>query len=195
MTSAAYDLSNVPRQPYFDLIHFPVHYKAICSLVLFVLWSNTAFADSFPHFSRMDLKGERFLTADIFGDDVPVANRGAMVLIAFNVACHACIHEIPEIKKLRQAVAGKPIDFVYININVNDNEDDLREFAKEYKLDFPIVLDDDHSGFDALVAKLKFRRSFPVTFVVDRAGDIVGKPFVGETPLAELRNAVDQTVR
>jgi peroxiredoxin len=66
--------------------------------------------------------------------------RGAPVLVNFWASwCTPCRQEMPEI--VRAYDARKDDGLVVVAINLQENNDQVREFADEYGMDFPVVID------------------------------------------------------
>ncbi len=74
---------------------------------------------------------------------------------------------MPSLEKLKQDFSGKP--FEILNINVQEDREDVRDFMKKYGYTFTVVLDE-----DAYVSYRYRVRSHPMKFLIDPSGKIVG---------------------
>lgn len=89
-----------------------------------------------------------------------------MVLINFWATwCEPCREEMPSIRKLRDALAGKP--FAVLAVNLAEPEARIQRFMQQTPLDFPVLLDRDTN-----VAKAWKARILPATFIVGPDGTI-----------------------
>ncbi len=79
---------------------------------------------------------------------------------------------MPTKEKLYQEF--KENDLVILAISFKEPGDLVRDFQKEFKLSFPVLLDPDGKAAE----KYNFR-GHPVTFLIDRKGLLVGK-VIGE---------------
>ena len=80
--------------------------------------------------------------------------------------CGPCVEEIPALNRLRERMRGKP--FELISINYAEKPQQVRDFLKLVKVDFPVLLDEDGSysaKWNVLV--------YPATFVIATDGRIV----------------------
>jgi thiol-disulfide isomerase/thioredoxin len=95
--------------------------------------------------------------------------RGKIVFINFwTTWCLACVIEMPSMEKLHQKFKDK--DFVMVAINLQESAARVKQFYKEHKLTFLILLDitgDFGAGLGIY--------SIPTTFILDKNGRIIGK--------------------
>ena len=84
--------------------------------------------------------------------------------------CGPCRTEIPELIKLRQRYAGKGLEV--LGIGIEDKVDAVRDFAKAYEMDYPVLLARD-KGLDLMKTLGNSRMGLPFTIAIDRAGKIV----------------------
>jgi len=80
-----------------------------------------------------------FALLNVDGDVVRLSDfRGKVVLVNFWATwCTPCRKEFPELVK----TDAEADDVVIIGINLQENQDQVREFADEYGADFPILMD------------------------------------------------------
>ncbi|MGC3968347.1 MAG: redoxin domain-containing protein [Pirellulales bacterium] len=91
------------------------------------------------------------------------------VVVAFlGVDCPLARLYAPRLKDLAERFAGRRVRFLGVDPNEHDSLDEVAEFRREFRLQFPIVRDVEHR----LVAEFDADRT-PQVFVVDRAGRIV----------------------
>jgi thiol-disulfide isomerase/thioredoxin len=104
---------------------------------------------------------------DLDGNSHKLENyRGKVVLINFWATwCPPCRAEMPSMQRLKEAMAGKP--FVILSVDMGETESDVKEFLKNVKVDFPILMDKDGK---ALKAWKVF--AFPTSYVIDAKGKI-----------------------
>jgi peroxiredoxin len=92
--------------------------------------------------------------------------RGRPVLINFWASwCRPCSDEMPEIVRRYQELHSKGLEVLAINLTDDEKRKDVRRFAEEFQLPFPVLLD----------ARGKVRRRYglsgvPRTVFVDTAG-------------------------
>jgi thiol-disulfide isomerase/thioredoxin len=102
--------------------------------------------------------GERFTREDF---------TGKVTLVNFWASwCGPCVEEIPALNRLREHMEDRP--FELISINYAENPEQIREFLKMVRVDFPVLLDEDGSysaKWNVLV--------YPATFVIAMDGNIV----------------------
>ena len=79
--------------------------------------------------------------------------------------CHPCREEIPSLNRLRQLMHGKP--FQLISINYAESAATIKSFLKQFKVDYPVLLDDngETSAKWNVIA-------YPSTFVIGSDGKI-----------------------
>lgn len=113
-----------------------------------------------------------------------------VVLNVWATWCQPCKEELPQLQALHQQFATQEVSMIGVSVDAAGSGSDVREFAKEHGLTYPIWLDPDHDF------ALKFLTiGVPETFVVDRAGVIrwrkIGALARGDTTLsAAIRAAL-----
>jgi thiol-disulfide isomerase/thioredoxin len=94
--------------------------------------------------------------------------RGRVVLVDFwGMWCGPCVAQLPQLKKLRQKLRGKP--FELIGVNSDKDRDALARFLTANHVDWPNVID---GGMDGPAAKAWRIDSWPANFLVDSGGVI-----------------------
>jgi cytochrome c-type biogenesis protein len=104
---------------------------------------------------------------DINGREVNLASlRGKVVIVDFWATwCPPCREEVPTFKQLQAKYQSR--GFELIAIAVEDDEDDVKQFAREHQLNYTVVL-----GDDDITARFGNIVGLPTTFFIDRAGRI-----------------------
>jgi thiol-disulfide isomerase/thioredoxin len=86
--------------------------------------------------------------------------------------CGPCREEIPELIKARARYKGRGLEI--IGIAIEDKAEAVREFAKAYEMDYPVVLAKEQ-GLPLMQALGNTRAGLPFTVAIDRKGNIVTK--------------------
>jgi thiol-disulfide isomerase/thioredoxin len=106
-------------------------------------------------------------------DDKPVALaqwQGKPLIVNFWARwCGPCRTEIPELIKLRNDNKAKGLDV--IGIAIEDQAEPVRDFAKAYEMDYPLLLAKDQ-GFALMKALGNTKMGLPFTVAVDRQGKL-----------------------
>jgi thiol-disulfide isomerase/thioredoxin len=84
--------------------------------------------------------------------------------------CGPCRTEIPELIKLHQQYQGKGL--IVLGIAIEDKAEPVRDFAKAYDMDYPLLLGKD-KGLALMQALGNSRMGLPFTVAIDRQGKIV----------------------
>ncbi len=93
--------------------------------------------------------------------------RGKVVVVNFWASwCLPCRQESPLLQRLHERISERGEGTV-LGVDILDVSDDAREFARQYKLSYPMLRDGDGSSLGdwGVVA-------YPETFVIDRRGRI-----------------------
>lgn len=128
-----------------------------------------------PAFTAMTLEGEPVTLAALSGSVV--------VLNVWATWCIPCREEIPQLEALHREYGAQGLKTIGVSIDAAGMGADVRDFATEQGMTYPIWLDPDHQF------SLKFLTvGVPETFVIDRAGVIrfrmIGAFRRGDTTLA-----------
>ena len=130
-------------------------------------------------YAAMEGKHLDFTTADLDGNPVSAAELFSQhAYTAVNIWatwCHFCVEEMPELEALNERL--KDIDCAVVGL--------LHDSAKKGKLEKGKAIIEEKGvhytaiqapeGVDDIFATM----SFPTTYIVDREGNVVGKPIVG----------------
>ncbi|WP_396220232.1 TlpA disulfide reductase family protein [Gemmatimonas sp.] len=128
-----------------------------------------------PAFTAMTLEGTPVTLAALSGSVV--------VLNVWATWCIPCREEIPQLEALHRQYGAQGLKTIGVSIDAAGMGADVRDFATEQGMTYPIWLDPDHQF------SLKFLTvGVPETFVIDRAGVIrfrmIGAFRRGDTTLA-----------
>jgi cytochrome c biogenesis protein CcmG/thiol:disulfide interchange protein DsbE len=131
-----------------------------------------------------DLPAPAVALADLSGKDVsPAHYKGEVVLINFWAAwCTPCREEIPQFVTLQDKYGSQ--GFQAIGISFDDPEAALRDFCREYKVNYPIVMGSQKiaEGFGGVLG-------LPTTFLIGRDGRMRSK-HVGATDFLKLEREI-----
>lgn len=108
-----------------------------------------------------------FTLDDLGGQPVSLSSyHGKVVVLNFWATwCGPCRSEMPSLETLYKKYRDQGL--VVVGVNLEESRSAVRQFAKQDKITFPVLLDS--SGRVALAYGA---RSLPVTYVIDRAGDV-----------------------
>ncbi|MBO0778619.1 MAG: TlpA family protein disulfide reductase [Ktedonobacteraceae bacterium] len=109
-----------------------------------------------PNFTVTTISGQKVSLSDF---------RGKPVMLNFwFVDCPACQEEAPDLQKFYAATKN---DIVILGINIADSHKDVRRFANQYRLTYPLGLDADRS-----IASLYSIQFEPTSYFLDSRGII-----------------------
>lgn len=133
----------------------------------------------FPEFSASDMDGN-ILTNEIFKDyDVTIVN-------FWNNGCGTCIEEMPELEELYQDFQDKNINLIGVGADSGESEEKLETAEKileEKGVTYPNLSPDPESSFyKEFIFELT---GYPTTYIVDREGNIIGAPIIGNVKKQE----------
>lgn len=94
--------------------------------------------------------------------------RGKVVLLNFWATwCPPCKAEMPDLNALHRS-HGDTRGFTVVGINLEETASDVRDFAAQHQLAFPLLLDSDGQ----VTSKLFAIRTLPTSMIIDRDGFI-----------------------
>lgn len=127
-----------------------------------------------PNFRLHSLEGKEAQLSDYRGD---------FVLVNFWASwCPPCRGETPDLQALFEAAgSGATPGLVVLGLNQQEEADTARNFASEFAVTYPILLD--RSG--EVSEGYRVGRGLPVTFLVDPAG-VIQKVYLGALSRASL---------
>ncbi len=137
---------------------------ALCLLGLYLAGRRTAqkpkataSGNLAPDFTLTDIDGKKLSLSDY---------RGKVVLLDFWATwCAPCRSEIPHFVEMQQKYG--PQGFQVIGISMDDDAKPVREYYREFKLNYPVAV-----GDDKLADKFGGVMGLPVNFIIDRDGRI-----------------------
>ena len=130
-------------------------------------------AKPFPEITGKDFEGND-VTNDIFSDyDVTIVN-------FWNNGCGTCIEEMPELEEMYQEFKERNINLIGVGADSGESEEKLafaKEIIKSKNVTYLNLSPDMESKlYTDMIVDLF---SYPTTIVVDKNGNIVGTPIVG----------------
>ena len=112
--------------------------------------------------------------------------KGQPMLVYFWATwCTSCKQEVPELKALHEKYKGRKLQVIGISV---DNTDKVREFAKEYAINYTLLL----GSNDAIALSKQLGNTvggLPFAVVIDAKGNIV-KTVLGEAPPGRFEELV-----
>jgi thiol-disulfide isomerase/thioredoxin len=100
--------------------------------------------------------------------------RGNVVVVSFGATwCQPCADELRILEQLRKEYEGKPVKFLWVSIEREDEVSDgaLRSYAKKLKLTFPVLRDPTKFTF----AQFSDLVRIPLVTIFDKGGRLVVK--------------------
>jgi cytochrome c-type biogenesis protein len=134
------------------------------------LWGLAACRGEDGHRARPPEVGQpapAYQTISIAGDSVSLAQRrGRVVLLnVWATWCHPCRDEIPILQALHERYAARGLDLIGVSVDAHGEENTIREFARDFKMTYPLWLDPDERVQSTFLAI-----GVPATFLIDREG-------------------------
>ncbi len=133
-----------------------------------------------PDFELPALDGARVRLSSLRGRPV--------VLTFFASWCHDCEEELPALRAARHAHP----ELAVVAVNFRDLAADSRDFARQLKLDFPVLVEDD--GTNPVGTRYGVR-GIPLTFFVDKQGVLAHEPLYGPSGRKALQPGLDAILR
>ena len=129
----------------------PLFQARICAFLLlsssFILSPNTTNAGLFSR-AEKQAKAQNFQLLDHLGNSHELyqqTNHRAIVLMFTTTGCPIVQKSVPKIKALRDRFASQNILFWMINSTTTDDMASIREEARDFQIDLPILLDREQS--------------------------------------------------
>lgn len=154
-------------------------FLALCVMALACWMASGVFAAKYqehnaPAFTIANLEGKEVSLED-YRDDV-------VILTFWATWCGACHKQIPALREIHKNYSGKGVTILAVSLDF-DNEKRVREFVKEEKIDYPILL-----GTLKLAERYGVR-GIPATWIIDKQGQLY-KQFLGPRPYKDLEKAL-----
>src|SRR5712664_608715 len=119
-----------------------------------IVSGNTA-----PGFSLQSLDGKEYSLNDLL-------RRGPVVAAFFKVSCPVCQFTFPFLERLHKRYGGDGVTFLGIS---QDDARDTKDFAKEFSVTFPMLLDDENAY---VVSNAYGLTNVPTIFLIDSDGAV-----------------------
>ena len=148
---------------------------AVCMLSLTACGGGDieATKEPFPQFEETDFEGKA-VSNDIFND------YDATIINFWTNGCGSCIAEMPELEEYYQDFKEKNINLIAVAASAGDSdelragaEDILKEKGVTYTNIIPDIESDFHKDFICSIT------GFPITYIVDSEGNMIGAPIIG----------------
>jgi peroxiredoxin len=112
-----------------------------------------------------------FTVKDMNGAEVRLASfKGKIILLNFWATwCEPCKYEIPDLISLQEQYAD---DIVVLGFSVDDTPEQLKAYAAEYKVNYPMLVGSGHENIQDAYGPMW---GIPVTIVIARDGTIARK--------------------
>lgn len=112
-----------------------------------------------------------YTVKDMNGADVHLASfKGKVILLNFWATwCHPCKEEIPDLITLQNQYKD---DIVVLGFSVDDKPEDLREYAAQHKMNYPVLVGAGHENIQDAYGPMW---GVPVTVIIGRDGKIAKK--------------------
>ena len=136
-----------------------------------------------PNFTWVDNKGKV--------NNFKEFTKGKTVLVNFWATwCGPCRKEMPDLISLNSELEKNNVQFIGISVDRDSDALSLvKDFAKEYKINFPILIDNGEvaGAFGGI-------RGIPTTFIIDKEGKIVEK-IVGMRTKEVFKEAIEKILK
>ena len=144
-------------------------------IVLAVLLTIMAFLVPPLHAANIGQKMPAFEVTTLDGtvmESGKIIGNKPLFLVFWATWCPNCKREIPNINQLSEefgpkARNGEGMEFLGVNVGVNDSLRKVRRYAKKYTMDYPIYFDKDSS----LTKRFKVSGT-PTVIIVDKSGTV-----------------------
>src|SRR5687768_9509588 len=112
-----------------------------------------------------------FTVKDMNGANVHFASyKGKIILLNFWATwCEPCKEEIPDLVSLQEQYAD---DIVVLGFSVDDSPEDLKAYAAEYKINYPLLVGNGHENIQDAYGPMW---GIPVTIIIAPDGTIARK--------------------
>lgn len=127
----------------------------------------------FPDFSETTIDGT-MVTNDVFKE------YKATIINFWNNGCGSCIEEMPELEELYHEFQEENINLIGVGTDSGESKEQL-EVAKKILIEKKVTYQNispkpEQTFYKNFVSKLS---SYPVTYIIDNEGNIVGAPIYG----------------
>lgn len=173
----------------------------VALLLIGAVWTLTGDRSTMPSAGEVDRPVPALSLPTLEGGELNFADyQGQVVLVNFwGTWCEPCKRETPELQAAYEQLRGE--GFVIIGVNVTDDEltlgnteDDIRAFADQYQISYPIALDVEGEAMKAFSGI-----HLPTSFFIDAEGRIrymrIGEVTAEEIQAFFRRLSQDTTAR
>jgi peroxiredoxin len=124
------------------------------------------------------------ILTDLSGNTInPSSYKGKVVLINFWAAwCTPCRDEIPQFVALEEKYRAR--GFQSIGVSMDDPESTLRDFCREYKVNYPVI-----TGNQKIAEEFGGVLGLPTTFLIGRDG-LIHARYAGTTDFPKLEQEI-----
>lgn len=124
------------------------------------------------------------ILTDLSGNTItPSSYKGKVVLINFWAAwCTPCRDEVPRFVALEEKYRAR--GFQSIGVSMDDPESALRDFCREYKVNYPVVM-----GNQKIAEQFGGVLGLPTTFLIGRDG-LIHARYAGTTDFPKLEQEI-----
>ena len=113
------------------------------------------------NFSLKDVDGKPHTLSDYLGKQV-------VVLTYFATWCEPCKMELTDLNSYYRTIADQPVTILAIAIDEPETQGDVRQFAKQRRYGFPVLLDTEQEA----AALFNPKREAPFMVVIDKVPSI-----------------------
>lgn len=123
--------------------------------------------DRVPRGPEIGQPAPEYRAITLAGDSVSLRQSlGRVVLLnVWATWCHPCREEIPVLQALHERHAARGLDLVGVSVDARGEEGTIREFARDFRMTYPLWLDPDERVQSTFLAI-----GVPATFLIDREG-------------------------
>jgi thiol-disulfide isomerase/thioredoxin len=126
-----------------------------------------------------DLEGKKVSLKDL---------RGKVVVVdVWATWCHYCVEEIPDLIAMQKAAEKEKTPLQIIGISVDRDKDAVKPFAKEHKINYPIL----YSEEKALKKAFGDVYGLPTKFILNDKGVVVDK-IIGALPAKKMQERIEK---
>lgn len=134
--------------------------------------AEAAKTEAFPNFVGKDFDG------NVVDQSLFAKNEATLLNFWFN-GCSACVNEMPALEKFNAKLREKGAELIGVNVQAGESQeafDEAKKILSKQGVTYRNIIMDDAQDARAYIAKIF---SFPTTIIVDKNGNIVGQPILG----------------
>jgi peroxiredoxin len=122
--------------------------------------------------SPVEYANYNFTLKDMNGHDVKLSDyKGKALLVNFwSTTCGPCQLETPELVDL--AAKYKDRGFAVVGISIDDTPNDIRAFANQYKVTYPLLVGTDR---DEITEAFGLKDAIPMSVFITAKGTVLGR--------------------